>query len=399
MIVVLSIAFSISCGCWLAPRLFTYADRKATLAHLNVSPQAQPSRLSRLLSRKRPSGEHHPDHQTAQEATQSQIASMTSIDIVEEMTRRTRSGAHARDVVSFAIHSAFSPREQSMLADVVSHASIDEVLERCASLSTTRQHHDNHLMFQLVHSAYVNGVFVAAALDHVAGTLRTHQAIRAELKTATTQSLLTARVLSYLPLVAFSSLLLFSSQTRQRVFEFSMLFFLGTGIAMNRVGALWIRRIIHRTMNQPVDEIAVLAENLVASLRAGCSMTDALQRWRGRTSAGTRVAHAITSGAPLTEALRQLPSSTSAYRLTQAIESGYSDGLPLANTMHRLVDDARNSMRHHSEVLIRQLPTRLSFPLVLCILPSFLFITVVPLMMNALAQLAPAISPPPIAIS
>ena len=324
---------------------------------------------------------------------------LSPIDVVEEMARRTRSGAHARDALAFVVEHTFTEQHQRIMAPAFSHSSIDDTFAQGFSLLASHKHSDTHHMFQLLHSAYVNGIFVPVALDHVVSTLRSHQAIRAELRTATTQSLFTARVLSYLPIVAFIFLLLFSSQTRQRLFDASMIFFLGIGIAINRTGAFWIRRIIHRTTHQPVDEIIVLTENFVASLRAGCSMTDSLQRWNGKTPAGTRVAEAIAANAPLSTALTELPPTTSAYRLAQSIEAGYSDGLPLASTMHRMVDDARTAMRHHTDVLIRQLPTQLAFPLVLCILPSFLFITVVPLMINALAQLGPALSPPPIAIS
>lgn len=394
MVLVLSIAFTVSFGWWLAPRIFTYADRVLTRAHLNssTSPHFSPS--------PEPLGQLDGlQHQQSSTGIKTGTPKLTPIDVVDEMARRTRSGAHARDAIAFVIQHTFTEHHQRLISPALSHDSIDDIFTRSFSILTAPKDAETHHMFQLLHSAYVNGIFIPAAVDHVVSTLRSHQAIRAELRTATTQSLLTARVLSYLPIVAFTFLLLFSSQTRGRIFDASMTLFLGIGIGVNRAGALWIRRIIYRTTHQPIDEVIVLTENFVASLRAGCSMTDALQRWHGKTPAGTRVATAIAANAPLSVALKQLPPSTSAYRLTQSIEAGYSDGLPLANTMHRMVDDARNAMRHHSDVLIRQLPTQLAFPLVLCILPSFLFITVVPLMINALAQLAPAISPPPIAIS
>ena len=57
------------------------------------------------------------------------------------------------------------------------------------------------------------------------------------------------------------------------------------------------------------------------------------------------------------------------------------------------MSDAHDDMRTATETSIRQLPGRLSAPVVLCILPSFLIIAVVPLIVHSLGQLGPALSP------
>jgi Flp pilus assembly protein TadB len=153
------------------------------------------------------------------------------------------------------------------------------------------------------------------------------------------------------------------------------------------------------TLNRPVDETMMLAEHLAASLRAGCSLSECLQRWEHISPIGTKIAHEITHGAPLDRALHHLPHTPSGYRLAHTIVSGHKDGLPLVNTVHRLMSDVHNDRRSATETVIRQLPGRLSAPLVLCILPSFLIIAVVPLIVHSLGQLGPALSPALTAVS
>jgi hypothetical protein len=51
-------------------------------------------------------------------------------------------------------------------------------------------------------------------------------------------------------------------------------------------------------------------------------------------------------------------------------------------------------MRTHRRQQVRQLPTKLMLPLVLCVLPSFIFLTVIPLILANLSQFT--FSPPPI---
>jgi hypothetical protein len=63
------------------------------------------------------------------------------------------------------------------------------------------------------------------------------------------------------------------------------------------------------------------------------------------------------------------------------------------------MSDVHSDRRSATETVIRQLPNRLSAPLVLCILPSFLIIAVVPLIVHSLGQLGPALSPAITAVS
>lgn len=65
-------------------------------------------------------------------------------------------------------------------------------------------------------------------------------------------------------------------------------------------------------------------------------------------------------------------------------------GLALAPALERLADEARQHRRRGAEAAARELPVRLSFPLVLCTLPAFVLVAIVPLLVGALSSLRSA---------
>jgi hypothetical protein len=105
---------------------------------------------------------------------------------------------------------------------------------------------------------------------------------------------------------------------------------------------------------------------------------------------GNAVADLIGAGVPLEEAL--LPLATlypiTGMNLGHTIVEAERDGLPILETVMRLATDRRMERRRQIDTRIRQLPTRLSIPLVLCVLPSFLLLSVAPLVLASLNQLS-----------
>ena len=84
--------------------------------------------------------------------------------------------------------------------------------------------------------------------------------------------------------------------------------------------------------------------------------------------------------------LRQLVGSP-AFALVDALLSADRDGQSIANTLDRLSNESRMQRRRQLDADIRRLPVRLTFPLVCCILPSFLMLGVVPMIATALVHL------------
>jgi tight adherence protein C len=106
-------------------------------------------------------------------------------------------------------------------------------------------------------------------------------------------------------------------------------------------------------------------------------------------SAFAEVARRVVDGARFADAIEWLPHDLgpAALPLADSLAAADRDGLPLAPVLDRLAADARHQRRRRTEAAARQLPVRLSLPLVLCTLPSFVLLAVVPLLLAALASL------------
>ena len=62
-------------------------------------------------------------------------------------------------------------------------------------------------------------------------------------------------------------------------------------------------------------------------------------------------------------------------------------GLSLAPVLDRLADDIRAERRRRAEAQARTLPVKLAFPLVMCTLPSFVLLAIVPALLGAVSTL------------
>lgn len=73
--------------------------------------------------------------------------------------------------------------------------------------------------------------------------------------------------------------------------------------------------------------------------------------------------------------------------LAGALAAGAASGAPMAQGLGRVADAAREARRRQAEEQARRLPVTLLFPLVMCILPAFLLLAVVPLLVGSLGSL------------
>jgi len=73
--------------------------------------------------------------------------------------------------------------------------------------------------------------------------------------------------------------------------------------------------------------------------------------------------------------------------LVDSLSAADRYGLPLAPVLERLSLEARQQRRRDSDAAARELPVRLAVPLVLCTLPSFVLLAIVPLLLGALSSL------------
>jgi tight adherence protein C len=139
-------------------------------------------------------------------------------------------------------------------------------------------------------------------------------------------------------------------------------------------------------------------ELLVLCVHAGRSPVQAVLEVGGRGPPSLRPAFAAVElalhrGRSLAEAVSELPRhiGPAGRELASALAMADRDGLPLAPLLDRLADDARATRRRLGEAAARRLPVHLSFPLVVCTLPSFVLLAIAPAVLGALSTLrAPA---------
>jgi tight adherence protein B len=73
--------------------------------------------------------------------------------------------------------------------------------------------------------------------------------------------------------------------------------------------------------------------------------------------------------------------------LVRALRDHERDGTPLLAALEAAAATLRHERRRHAEAAARRAPVALLFPLVLCVLPAFVLLTVVPLLVTAMSSL------------
>jgi len=123
------------------------------------------------------------------------------------------------------------------------------------------------------------------------------------------------------------------------------------------------------TVGQAVAAVAV---------RAPSSWAAPLGDVVARVAVGQRLADAIEELGAVDESGRPL---------SAALVAAERYGVPVGVTLDRLAHDARQQRRRRAEEVARRLPVQMLFPLVLCVLPAFALLTVVPLVVTAVGGL------------
>ena len=156
-----------------------------------------------------------------------------------------------------------------------------------------------------------------------------------------------------------------------------------------RIGA---RRRAQRQLDLVIPDVLDL---FVVTLQAGYLPFDAVRELQSLvhpvvgTVLGEVVAR-VHRGERFADALDALDEALGArvVALTTTIAAAERNGLPLTPAIDRIADEARQHRRRQAEAAARELPVKLSFPLVLCTLPAFVLITIVPLLVGALSSLS-----------
>jgi tight adherence protein C len=149
-----------------------------------------------------------------------------------------------------------------------------------------------------------------------------------------------------------------------------------------------------RRINKAIEALPDAIELMVLAIRSGLSPSAAIEAITDQVAEPLRATfveagHRLHRGHRLADALdtffEQLGPAAAGFADALATADRY--GLPIEPVLDRLVLDVRTERRRSIERHARTLPVKLAFPLVVCTLPSFVLLAIVPAVMGALSTL------------
>ena len=156
----------------------------------------------------------------------------------------------------------------------------------------------------------------------------------------------------------------------------------------------WHRSGQYRRERELDHAVPELFDLFVVSLQAGTQPSEALGQLVADVHPSVAVAilkvtRRMEQGERFVNAIDSLVDvlGTRLLGFVAAVSAAERTGLPLAPTIDRIADDAREHRRRSTEIEARRLPVRLAVPLVCCTLPSFIAIAIGPILIGALSSL------------
>jgi tight adherence protein C len=149
--------------------------------------------------------------------------------------------------------------------------------------------------------------------------------------------------------------------------------------------------VTRRTSPVSADELADLADLLRVALGSGFTVLRALALVRTHSESRAAVAFASVLDGPVTplDALAALPERIGepSRALCVALVSAARYGAPVLPALERVSFELRLARRLDAEAHAKRVSVQLLLPLVLCVLPAFVLLAVVPLVIAALSAL------------
>lgn len=150
-------------------------------------------------------------------------------------------------------------------------------------------------------------------------------------------------------------------------------------------------RRLHAELRAELPEVVDLFLLAVgAGLTVALAVPAVARHHRGRIGAALdEVGRRVRLGERLADALATLPATLGepVRPLASVLVGSERYGVALVPALERLAAEARLERRRAAEAAARRVPVKLLFPLVLCTLPAFALLTVVPLLAGSLRSL------------
>ena len=155
-----------------------------------------------------------------------------------------------------------------------------------------------------------------------------------------------------------------------------------------------LRRAERRSRTAARAALPDLIELVIIGVRAGLTPAAAVEMAATHTrpelaAVLAEVTHHMHRGKRLADALDELPSwlGQHAGYFTDALITADRYGLPLGPVLDQLAADVRADRSRQAQQQARTLPVRLSFPLVVCTLPSFVLLAIAPAVLGAISTI------------
>jgi hypothetical protein len=193
-----------------------------------------------------------------------------------------------------------------------------------------------------------------------------------------------------LPLLSAVASTIFSPTFRSTAGQPHVIAILLVGMILNVAGYVWMNRLTLKVRStlQPTT-LHQLVSATTVSLHAGESLITAIENWNGINSVGTDIAHRLLRGEPLAAALLPLEKDCGdpGRIVRRLIIDNHRTGTPVTELIVRLQEDVESDIYHQSNIGIQQMATKLTFPIVLCVLPAFLLLALLPIVISSLNSL------------
>lgn len=165
-------------------------------------------------------------------------------------------------------------------------------------------------------------------------------------------------------------------------------------MAMHAVGVMRASQRSRSDEERVAAGLAEVVDLFAVMLRSGHNMTASVAevgRWvEGPVGEGFAwCSHVSARGEPIARALEELPERLGPVvrPLVSALVANERHGAPIVAGLAQLAADHRADRRRRAETAARRLPVHLLMPLILCVLPAFMLLTVVPVVAETFRNL------------
>lgn len=236
------------------------------------------------------------------------------------------------------------------------------------------------------------GADAVHAVESAARTLRATAAIVADSRSAVAHTVASIRVLTWVPVLVATLMALRDESVRGFFLSTTGVLCAGAGVALNWLGR-WITARLTEGATRVDSEVPDFIDTIAVHLRAGRPPASAFLH-SARTAVGATgeaargVATALHGGERFVDSLlsHRTNFDLRAQPLIDVLVDTERDGLPPRAIFERLADEAKSQRRRDADQRLRALPVRLTLPLVGCVLPAYVLLTVVPLLVTQLSS-------------